>query len=802
MIRIEMIRIESMMQRTLWLVCLLMITAAAVAPSTAAQSAEPPTQRWLNTPLNQQPVRTVQLAAWSAEKLNQVRSKPASGPMRYGEVEPVDVRIDRNGTWSRWNREVSIWRAKLSAPGVLNLSAALEMSSLPSSARVFVYGADYADARGPYTASDWHVDVLWTPHVDGDELYIEIAVPTHEKEAVSLRVSKVVRGFLPMDRALRGTASKAGACNIDVACAEADPWRDQVDSVVSYTFNGFVCSGSLVTSTNTLTRPKPYVLTAEHCVTTESEANAMVFYFNYQNQTCRTPGSTASGQETRDNRTDQTLSGATLRMSNGNYQSAQTIRGGPDVTLVEINQEIPVTYVAYYNGWSVEDRSLSRSVTIHHPQGDGKRISFENDPSDITSYLEASTPAGRTHLRVVDWDEGTTEGGSSGSPLYDENQRVVGVLSGGFAACGNDDPDWYGRLAEAWTSGTAASSQLKPWLDPNDTGAQITDGRRDSSDPDDMTAPGPISNLTVSTTPREGRVTLEWVAPGDDGNSGGHISAYDIRYANSPIETEADFLAATPAPSSGDLAAPGDVQTLSIDLAPEVTYYFGVVAQDDNFNRSDLVTFNDGVVFRDQIPPGQPAELTATVTQGNENTILLSWRAPGDDGDFRTVAGYRVRFSTSPIRTPSDFDAARAVDGPVTPLPPTSMEEVAIPVEPDTPYYFAVQAVDDRGNVSPISATSDNRAIASSDLSVRPPAPNPATASISFRIVSRQDQRVRAEIYDVLGRRVSILFDATIEANRAEVIDAVDIGELSAGRYFLRITGRTGAITEPFSIVK
>ena len=382
-----------MMHRTFWLFLLLSLVLGGLAPMTAAQPTEPPTQRWLSTPLEEQSIRSVQLAGFSSDKLNQLRSKPTSGPLQYGVVEPVDVRPSRNGTWARWTPETSIWRAKITAPGALNMSAAIRLASLPSTAEVYVYGSGYNNVRGPYRRDHWHTDVLWTPHVQGEDLYLEVSVPTADKRDVSLTVTNVVRGFLPMEEALSGPSSKAGACNIDVACSEADPWRDQVDSVVSYSFNGFVCSGSLVNTTES-TALRPYVLTAEHCVTTESQANSMVFYFNYQNPTCRAPGSSSSGQVTTDDRTDQALSGASLRMSNGNWQSQGTIRGGPDVTLVEINQAIPLDFDPFFNGWSIEDRAQSQSVTIHHPQGDGKRISFENDPTSITSYLEASTPAG------------------------------------------------------------------------------------------------------------------------------------------------------------------------------------------------------------------------------------------------------------------------------------------------------------------------------------------------------------------------------------------------------------------------
>src|SRR5690606_27436472 len=114
--------------------------------------------------------------------------------------------------------------------------------------------------------------------------------------------------------------------------------------------------------------------------------------------------------------------------------------------------------------------------------------SFDDQPQTITNYDSAlSTPSG-THLRIAAWDLGTTEPGSSGSGLWNPDKRLVGVLSGGIAACvsqnsadDNNQPDWYGRLAHAWDSGSAANRRLRDWLDPANSGLQFIDGISESS---------------------------------------------------------------------------------------------------------------------------------------------------------------------------------------------------------------------------------------------------------------------------------------------------------------------------------
>jgi lysyl endopeptidase len=68
------------------------------------------------------------------------------------------------------------------------------------------------------------------------------------------------------------------------------------------------------------------------------------------------------------------------------------------------------------------------------------------------------------------WELGVTEPGSSGSPLFDDQGRIIGQLYGGAAACSgtndNNAFDYYGRLGVAWDTGSSATTRLEDWLDP------------------------------------------------------------------------------------------------------------------------------------------------------------------------------------------------------------------------------------------------------------------------------------------------------------------------------------------------
>jgi len=371
-------------------------------------------------------------------------------PYRFAETQEVSLTPDAAGTWEDLPSGRSLWRLRINSPDVLSMNLGFARFWMPHGARLLVYAST---GEGPVQAYDESDNAdhgeLWTPVLLAEEVVVELEVDMALRWQVELELTSIGRGYRFFGE---DPADKSGPCNIDVICAQGDDWRDEIATVAVYYFGGrFICTGFM--ANNTAEDGTPYFMTAYHCNVRANVAPSVIIYWNYESPACGQQG----GGSLDDNQT-----GATLVAE---YDIS-------DVTLLELDDLPDPSYNVKYAGWDRTNRMATSAVCIHHPGTDEKSISFENDPLSITTYKGMTSPGDGTHLRVLDWDLGTTEGGSSGSPLFDQDHHVVGQLHGGGAACGNNAPDWYGWFHISWTGGGTSDSRLSDWLDPLGTGAE------------------------------------------------------------------------------------------------------------------------------------------------------------------------------------------------------------------------------------------------------------------------------------------------------------------------------------------
>lgn len=391
----------------------------------------------------------------AAELAAEDAARAAEGlPWRYALPQAVRLSPARDGRWEPAVDGGRRWSLEIASPGAQSLNLGFTTYWLPRGAVLSLRGAGTTAAPLVFDDGD-NADhgELWTPVVPGDRLTLELFVPEGATPAPLLELGSINAGYRGFGATLPGEAEdlKSGACNIDVVCPQGDAWRAEIASVGLISVSGsYICSGAMVN--NTSGDGRPYFLTANHCVISGTTAASVVVYWNFQSPVCGQHGG-----------------GSLAQFTSGSFMRASW--PGSDFRLLELDELPDPAFGVTYAGWNRGTELPTSAVGIHQPDTDEKSISFENDPLRLTAYTSTAEPGDGTHLRVVDWDLGTTEPGSSGSPLFDQDHLVVGQLHGGYAACGNNESDWYGWFASSWDGGGTTETRLMDWLDPGATGA-------------------------------------------------------------------------------------------------------------------------------------------------------------------------------------------------------------------------------------------------------------------------------------------------------------------------------------------
>lgn len=351
------------------------------------------------------------------------------------------------GEWQTFPDGTRLWSVRIYSPEAVAQRVHFTTLDLPRGAEVIVYNASYPEeAYGPYTAIHPGDGDLWAASCFSDTIAVECIVP-HGVSIQPVRISIDQVAHIYVDFAkLQWTKAlnDAGACNLDVACY--DDWQETswgVGGIGTIGSTGVLwCTGSLIADSVAETNI-PYFLTAEHCVGTALEANSIEVYWLWQRETC-------GGVLPPVYAVPRTGGGADLMVS---AEAPTLFPGGSDFALLRLRNQPPAEIT--YLGWTTGPPPLGTSITcIHHPRGDYKRISF-GDTIEGAAY---------STVHRVGWNEGTTERGSSGSPLMlADTQQIIGQLWRGTASCTMPRElggwDEFGRFDVTYTL-------AKAWLGP------------------------------------------------------------------------------------------------------------------------------------------------------------------------------------------------------------------------------------------------------------------------------------------------------------------------------------------------
>ena len=409
---------------------------------------------------------------------DEAEEKPA--PMRFGVQRTVRLAL-ADGQWVDVDGG-RVWRCQIEAIGSLNTR--LHLSGLrlgPGETITMDSPGDPESVAGPIEARGELGDgEAWGVFSPGPVARLEWFVP-QGVEPTALPFSSVeyahgyrdVFGVMPV-------ASLLG-CRNDPACFPA--WSDASDATarVMYTKNGVnrFCSGQLMATA--AADETPYLSTAFHCISTQAEANTSNMRFFFRTTECdgtQSPGINASGADLV----------ATWQAS--------------DTTLLMVRGALPEG--VHWMGWMTSMPPVgTASVCVHHPNAFPQAISFGTKTGTSNACGASSGP----NWNIVNWSLGVTEGGSSGSGLYDEATHMLyGTLTCGTSSCSNTSGwDGFGRWDVALNAGGLS--------------AFMAAGSDDALEPDDSCAtPRALTAGTQSGLVAK-RVSPDWYAidvqPGD-----------------------------------------------------------------------------------------------------------------------------------------------------------------------------------------------------------------------------------------------------------------------------------------------
>lgn len=360
-------------------------------------------------------------------------------PYRFGTPIDVSLNLDNSGTWEE-TKLGKVWRLSITSENAYSINLLYDRFIIPEGAEMFVYDQNMTTVLGGFTnKNNKSHETFSTAPTKGENTIIEYFEPYDVDFNGEIQISRVVHAykdvFYPEESRDYGDS---GSCNNNVNCPEFIDWEDEIRSVAMILSSGGfrLCTGSMVN--NVRQDLTPYFLTANHCLGGES---SWIFMFNYESASCNN----------QNGPTYMTVQGSTLLENSSSS----------DFALLRLEEDIPESYEIHYAGWDASGSTPVTPVCIHHPSGDIKKISFDyNNASNAGNYWD-----------INNWEDGTTEPGSSGSPLFDgSSHRIVGQLYGGTASCTSITYDTYGKVSSSWGLG------LRSYLDPDNTGTTILDG--------------------------------------------------------------------------------------------------------------------------------------------------------------------------------------------------------------------------------------------------------------------------------------------------------------------------------------
>lgn len=391
-------------------------------------------------------------------------------PPRFGFSHYVNYNLGNSGIWHILPDGGKLWQLEVVCPSALSVNFCYDKFWIPEGGKFFIYTKDRKQSIGAFTSRNnkgdrTNVRGFATELLFSNDVVLEYYQPKEATEDAIISINRIVHGYSSL-RDGNGGYGQSDWCQVDVNCPDGQDWQNEKNAVALIVYGNRIGSGALVNTTDM--GQQPYFLTVDHNlvedtithITPDAEGDSVltgyVFYWNYEksgcNNTCPEPSYF-------------TTNGAIV-VANYSWPDFALFR------LVEDPKNIS-GYTPYYLGWDHSGSPGAPGVCIHHPRGDVKKISTVNTITTITKPINYCLD----YWKVI-WSSGITDNGSSGSPLLNNEHRIIGILKGGNSSCNNlYAEDYSSMFYVAWSqSDMGIHQRLDHWLDPLSTNLETIEG--------------------------------------------------------------------------------------------------------------------------------------------------------------------------------------------------------------------------------------------------------------------------------------------------------------------------------------
>ncbi|WP_147549534.1 T9SS type A sorting domain-containing protein [Barnesiella propionica] len=361
----------------------------------------------------------------------------------YGKEVVVDIDFFDLAQEYEINDGKKLWLLKLESEKAKGYQLIFSKFCIPKGGSLFIYNEDRSMVLGSFTDENNRIDSTFlTQNINGNSVYVEYTAPVNMEKA-QLYINKVVYIFSDCFIEYKGPFSSEGSaqCHINTSCLKDNKFDIEVKSTVlilerdhSYSDYWGVCSGVLVNDGNNYVfNKKPFLFTANHCYEHEngtlSDVKNWLFLFRHEATSCNSDGSDISKSTTK------SALGASILSRKDNLSYSNN-----DILLLELNNTVKdiSKYDVAFAGYDFTElfiepgNSLRPLVGIHHPKGDVKKVFLSEKAAKSVGWNDGNFISGNDHWEVLSTAGFKAEEGSSGSPLFNYNHKVIGICRGGY----------------------------------------------------------------------------------------------------------------------------------------------------------------------------------------------------------------------------------------------------------------------------------------------------------------------------------------------------------------------------------